>query len=44
MTPTKVEDQEKEGGSAHVTWHARTFVTIREVAVNNAVDTNNTLK
>lgn len=41
----KVEDDSnKELANAHVTWHAATFLTIREVTVNNAVNTSNKLK
>jgi hypothetical protein len=32
------EDNDKDTGNAHVTWHAATFVTIKEVTVNNAVN------
>jgi hypothetical protein len=40
---TQADNQDNDSGSAHVTWHAATFETIREVSVNNAVDSSNML-
>ncbi len=38
------DDNEKDAGNAHVTWHAATFVTIKEVMVNNAVNNPSKLR
>jgi hypothetical protein len=40
---TQADHQDNDSGSAHVTWHAATFETIREVSVNNVVDSSNML-
>jgi hypothetical protein len=37
-------DAVQEQSRAHTTWHAATFVTIKEVTVNNAVDGSTALK
>jgi hypothetical protein len=37
-------DAVQEQNRAHTTWHAATFVTIKEVTVNNAVDGSTALK
>ncbi len=44
-SPKKEPEEVDKGASAvPVTWHAATFVTIREVQVNNVVGKDNKLK